>query len=191
MRLSILIPTLEERILSLQTLTDQLGVQIHAANKDNEVEILINSDNRHKSIGQKRNELLNLAKGDYIVFIDDDDRVPTYYISEIFTAIKNNPDCVGINGVLIYDNNPSKVESFEHVLGNPYTTISRGGHKVHLRYPNHLNPIKKSKIEGIYFEEINFGEDAKWATEIRDRKCLSSTYNITKDMYYYLYNSKK
>lgn len=191
MRLSILIPTLEERLISLQQLTDQLGVQIHAAKKDKEVEILINSDNRVKKIGTKRNELLNQATGDYIVFIDDDDRVPTYYIEEIFKAIKENPDCVGIKGVLIYDNNPSKMESFEHHLGNPYTTITRGGHKVHLRYPNHLNPIKKEKIEGIYFQEINFGEDAKWATEIRDQGRLSSTYNIDKDMYYYLYNSQK
>ncbi len=188
MRLSILIPTLEERIISLKELTDQLYKQI---GESKEVEILINSDNRQKSIGQKRNELLKQAKGDYIVFIDDDDRVPSYYIEEIFTAIKDDPDCVGINGVLIVDNNPDRTETFEHKLDNPYTTITQGGHKVHLRYPNHLNPIKRENIEGIYFQEINFGEDAKWATEIRDKKCLTSTYNIGKDMYYYLYNSKK
>jgi len=129
MKLSILIPTLIERVESLKALYDSLTDQI--GNKD--VEIILNSDDRQKTIGQKRNELISKAKGDYIVFVDDDDRVPDYYVEKILKAIETNPDCVGIEGVLIWDNNLESAEVFKHKLGLPYTTTREHGNSFIIR----------------------------------------------------------
>lgn len=41
------------------------------------VEILTLTDNKQRSIGAKRQALLNLAQGKYIAFLDDDD-VPSH-----------------------------------------------------------------------------------------------------------------
>lgn len=191
MKLSILIPTLEERIESFQAIHNELATQA-GKRLGKEVEILYNIDNREKTIGQKRNELIADAKGDYIVFVDDDDRVPEYYIDEILKAVKSNPDCVGIKGLIIWDFKPESAEVFEHRLGSQYMSLSNGnGRNVYYRYPNHLNPMKRELVKDIKFKEMNFQEDYEWATEIKDGKILKTTVNINKDMYYYLYDSKK
>jgi glycosyltransferase involved in cell wall biosynthesis len=62
--------------------------------------VLVSIDNRQKKISDKRNELLDRAKGDYVVFIDDDDLVPSYYIYELLKAIEAKPDCVGFDGYM-------------------------------------------------------------------------------------------
>jgi len=191
MKLSILIPTIEERLDKLMVLHDSLVKQA-GKRLGKDVEIIVNSDNRQKKIGEKRNELIAEAKGDYIVFIDDDDRVPDYYIDEILTAIKTNPDCIGIKGVLVWTAKNNKAEIFEHRLGNPYTSIAQPGNiQCYYRYPNHLNPIKRELVKDIKFKEINFQEDYQWATEIKEMDILKTTVNIEKEMYYYLYNSNK
>ena len=47
-------------------------------------------DNKKRSVGEKRQDLLNLAKGQYLVFIDDDDRISDDYISSIIQAMNEN-----------------------------------------------------------------------------------------------------
>jgi glycosyltransferase involved in cell wall biosynthesis len=58
-----------------------------------------------KSIGDKRNDLLELSEGKFIVFIDDDDEVDTEYISLIINTIKSNEDidCIGMKGIITFD----------------------------------------------------------------------------------------
>ena len=45
--------------------------------RTSDVEILLLFDNRHLTLGAKRNFILDRAKGDYISFIDDDDDIST------------------------------------------------------------------------------------------------------------------
>ncbi len=49
---------------------------------ETELEIYSN-DNVNISIGEKRNLLLDVAKGKYIAFIDDDDSITEHYFKEI------------------------------------------------------------------------------------------------------------
>lgn len=90
-KLSILICSLDERKDKLKKLTDILNKQTN----DN-VEILANVDNRTKSVGMKRNELVKEAQGQYVCFIDDDDEIAPNYIPKIMDAIETSPDVVGI-----------------------------------------------------------------------------------------------
>jgi glycosyltransferase involved in cell wall biosynthesis len=96
MKLSILIPTLYERIDKLCELKASLFGQIMSNKVSDIVEVLELADNRQKTTGAKRNILLNMAKGDYIAFIDDDDAISNDYIKLVLKAIETNPDVIGM-----------------------------------------------------------------------------------------------
>ena len=58
------------------------------------VEIRILRDNKEMSVGEKRNKLIHMAKGEYFSFIDDDDLVSEEYVDQVLRKIFKNPDIV-------------------------------------------------------------------------------------------------
>ena len=64
------------------------------------VEIRILSDNKEMSVGEKRNKLINMAKGEYFSFIDDDDLVSEEYVDQVLRKLRKNPDVVTFWGLL-------------------------------------------------------------------------------------------
>ena len=78
-------------------------------------------DNGKRSISSKRNNLLHLAKGEYLCFIDDDDSVSEDFVESVTTAIKINPnvDCITYDQSCIVDDRQFTV-SFG--LGHPITS---------------------------------------------------------------------
>jgi glycosyltransferase involved in cell wall biosynthesis len=145
-------------------------------------------DCKSMSIGEKRNRLIEMACGDYVVFVDDDDNVPDYYLIEILNAIKTGPDCVGIRGVIKYekpDDNHDTV--FIHSLRYPQdedVNIYAKG-----RPPNHLNPIKREIAATVKFPDKNWAEDKDWAESLYYK--LKTEKMIEKVMYvYFAFGSK-
>ena len=180
-RFSILICALDEREHLLKLLLKHLKSQT-----DKTVEILVKSDNRKMSIGKKRNYLLEKATGDYIAFIDDDDWVDAEYVPLILEAIKTNPDCVGMIGIM--STNGKNQRRFEHYIqyGNYFTL-----NQIYCRPPNHLNPIKREIAQQFKFQEINMGEDTDWAMRICKSGKLVTEVRIDKPIYHYRYQTKK
>ena len=80
-KLSILIPTVPRRKESLDRLLSVLYPQI----KD-EVELIVMLENKKRTLGYKRREMMTLAQGEYVVFIDDDDDITTDYVSTLLQA---------------------------------------------------------------------------------------------------------
>jgi hypothetical protein len=189
LKLSILIPTLESRAYELAYLLNTLNLQILEANAFDKVEIKMVADKGEVSIGAKRNELLRMANGEYVCFIDDDDKVENYYIKTILNALESKPDCLSLRGVITWDNtNP---EIFEHsVRYNEYKTNHTGEVKYE-RFPNHLNVIKKDIATQFKFPEINHGEDTDWATQINKSGLLKNEFYIDKTLYHYQYKPSK
>ena len=101
--LSICICTLTDRARQFAELMECIQPQA-----DGEpVEILVESDSGQATIGEKRNRLLQRAKGQYIAFVDDDDMVAAAYVPQVLSHIRryfneNNayPDCVGMCGMI-------------------------------------------------------------------------------------------
>lgn len=181
MKLSILIPTLPERYQILKRLTTILD-----RTKNDNVEIRFHDAGRSvMSTGEKRNKLLESAEGDYFCFIDDDDVVPEYYISEMLNAISQNPDVITFIGYMTTDR--QNRQDFTIKLGSEYVT--RNNH--HYRFPNHLCAFKRELVGHVKFPHINVGEDYQWAKRIHDLKILKSEVHINKVMYHYDFNSKK
>ncbi len=180
-KLSILICAIEERKHKLIQLLRHLEAQ-----STKEVEILVKSDDRQMSIGEKRNFLLQEAKGDYVCFIDDDDWVDGEYIPLILEALKSKPDVVGIVGIM--STNGKSQRRFEH-------TILYGGYfelnTIYCRPPNHLNPMKRSIAIQFEYKEINMGEDTDWALRVMESHLNQVEVMIDKPIYHYLYQTKK
>jgi len=185
-KLSILIPTIEGREECLKNIFQKLSMQISKCNLAEKVEILIEKDNRERTIGAKRNILMARAKGDYICFVDDDDDVSDDYISLILNAIKGGSDCVGIVGIITFDGKGSK--KFIHSLVYSKYDLKEN---IYQRPPNHLNPIKKSIASKFQFPEKSFGEDTDWAMEICKSGILKTEQFIQKPIYFYKYVTTK
>jgi len=71
MLLSLLICSLKDRQGYLERLMQILDPQLSGI--EDKVEVIVELDNGERSIGAKRNALLDKAKGEYLAFIDDDD----------------------------------------------------------------------------------------------------------------------
>jgi len=172
-RLSLLIPTLSKRSKLCQELTDELTRQLTT-----EVEFMLLPDSGQRTIGEKRNALLEAAVGDYIAFIDDDDMISPDYIEKVMTALEADPDCASLTG-LIYDGSPSP-RTFIHSIEYE-GWYSRDG--VDYRYPNHLNAVRRKYAEKVGFPEISHGEDRAYSDRIQ--KYLKKESKIDGVIYHY------
>jgi glycosyltransferase involved in cell wall biosynthesis len=180
--LSVLVPSLTQRLSIFLELLKVLQPQI-----TDEVELLINADNGKKSIGQKRNELLESAKGKYVAFVDDDDLVSENYVSLILDAVKNDCDVVGMHLLMTRRGNPDTEERTYHSL--KYRTWydepdpDRKGKKRYFRNPNHLNPVKREFAIQIKYPTINHGEDLSYSKRLLP--LLNTESYIEQPIYYY------
>lgn len=176
--LSILIPSLIERNeLFLQKLLGNLNTQI----KNKPVELIVFSDNANRPIGTKRNDLLKLAKGKYISFIDDDDRVSEDYVELILNEINSwSPDVVVFDAIISFDGTNEKLVKY----GREFDYCEKP--EAYYRHPNHLMVHKRENITE-YFKDIKTGEDDEWAQRMLPRIVTQS--RINKVLYYYDHNT--
>lgn len=201
MKLSILIPTIPNRQPLLEKLKFQFDDQLGAVSYSyfnglsrtlysKDVEVVSWEDNMENAIGKKRKRLLFHAQGDYVAFIDDDDRISDNYFNLLFEGIEKGVDCCSLKGVITEDGkNPL---TFEHSIKyNEYKTNPEGMPVRYERYPNHLNCIKSSIAKQFRFPGINHGEDTDFATQIFKSGLLKTEHYIPEILYYYDYVSKK
>lgn len=159
-KLSILIPSLDERRKSLDALKAELTNQIGKKN----VEVLSLSDSRQMTIGQKRNMLLMQSTGEYVTFIDDDDWVSADYIEKVVNAVSKNPDCSSLTGEIRFSDGYSR--PFIHSLRYD-KWIDDHQAKVYYRPPNHLNAVRREIAVQVGFPSWNNGEDRAFSMGIK------------------------
>jgi glycosyltransferase involved in cell wall biosynthesis len=178
MILSILIPSLSRRHAFLTRLLEVLYPQVIRG-----IEILINVDSGHKSIGQKRNDLLAAATGDYVVFVDDDDMVSFDYVLELQRGILKRVDAVSVRGQHL--RNGEYWRQFIDKPGQPFACVEQDGVTTVTYGIQHLDCIKRSIAQQFKFEDIRFGEDRRWALAVEQSGLVKTSYQVPKDVYYY------
>lgn len=172
-KLSILICSIKGRERLLRELKEKLKRQIIT----NEVEILVEVDDKKITIGAKRNILLGRARGDYVAFVDDDDTVSVDYIPKILKAIETSPDCCGIEGEIEHTKIVFVDRGRRHKQRRRYRCTQKFIHsiqytrwyeqdKIYYRCPNHLNPIRREHAIQIMYPEMNKGEDRNFSLRI-------------------------
>jgi glycosyltransferase involved in cell wall biosynthesis len=179
MKLSILILTLPHRKRKFDSL--YLGLKIQAAYHPEQVEI-ITDNSEVDTIGEKRNRLLQMAKGKYVCFIDDDDTVSYQYIDLLMEGIFIDADCCSLRGHYSVDGVEDGL--FEHSLRYSEWKTTDNFIKYE-RYPNHLNCIKSSIAKQFKFPEKNFGEDHDWSKQIHESGLIKTEHYIPEVIYFY------
>jgi glycosyltransferase involved in cell wall biosynthesis len=184
--LSILICSVEteERQSKLKKLIAELHRQISKNYAEEMVEIIVDTDNMIKSVGQKRNDLIQKAQGEFICFIDDDDFITENYLSTILYHLNSGIDILLIaiehieNGV----NKPKIIPSLFIDNLNTGEAVLKTNHF-------HLCPHKKSIARNVLFEGVNFAEDMLYSHKMV--KHINSSYLINEPLYIYFDNLEK
>ena len=188
MILSILIPSITERIEShLIPLVMKLEGQIKEGSHIGSVEILSFTDNCQRSIGAKRQALLNLAQGVFIAFIDDDDDISDNYIENFFRAYSfatQWTDVITFNQH-VYIDGTYYANRFEFGKEGNDPIDQEGGC---IRPPWHVCFWRRDIVKHCTFPDSNYGEDWAWAEQAN--KKAKSSYHIDAFMHTYHYNSE-
>jgi hypothetical protein len=190
--LSILICTLPQRRLMMERLLRDLrtqierdlGLDVHARSRRS-VEILVD-DREGISVGQKRQDLLESARGHYVAFVDDDDGVARDYVIRLVSALEDSQlsaDCASLVGVIT--ENGGKPATFKHSIKYDGWYTKDG---FHYRTPNHLNAVRRDLALQIGFVSKNVGEDHDFSQRLRPL-LQREVSTGDKPLYMYWYNA--
>jgi len=159
-KLSILTSTIPGREAQLAELIEKLGKQIG----DLPVEHLVFRDNRRRLNGAKRQALVDIARGDYWAFVDDDDDVSDDYVARLLKATESNADVLTFRQRAVYNG----VESEVHFgINNQDAPFNPNG--ITLRAPWHVCAWKRERVRDCVFGEMAYNEDTVWCHQARKR----------------------
>jgi glycosyltransferase involved in cell wall biosynthesis len=182
MKLNILICTIPNRVNEFNLLKHHLQTQINELGMQREVKILSKLDNKEISVGAKRQLLLEEATADYVVYIDDDDMTPYYYVANILSAIESNPDCIGF---LIECKGTKGKTASASSEWNDWADNTGGFDYVRTIY--HKNPVKRSIALQIGYKDMRFAEDYDYSKRLKESGLLQEEVFINEVMYEYRY----
>ena len=163
--LSILTPSIPSRIsASLTKLIDKIAKQISDNGLEKKVEHLILIDNKIRTVGRKRDNLVQSAVGQFVAFVDDDDDISDNYVLELTNAIKEHPDVdvITFKQNCFIENYPKSVVIFG--LANPHESYSPG--ITFKRPPYHVCAWNRRLAQKYRVPSNNICEDAGWASQM-------------------------
>lgn len=180
--LTILIPTVPSRIdYFYPRIMKQL---IDQTKNYNNIELISFFDNKKRTIGQKRCEMLNLVQGKYVTFIDDDDRISDDYINEIMKVINTNSDI----DCIVY-NTETKIESTQKIVLCKYGIEFDNAGYINSEQtqwrgkPSHTMVWKSKIAKSHRFPNKQNGEDMVWVNNAY--LDIKTQHRIDKILYYY------
>ena len=198
---SILIAMIPERYHLMQPLLYSL-LETQSVARMPDVELLALMDNRRRPVGAKRNALLEMARGEYVSFIDDDDTVAGDYVARIYRTLvagrKATPpidvvtfrqratlqpagvvhDCT--YSLSHWKDRPAEQRRQLAYTDNPNVLAWSGP-------PAHTMVWRRETIAGLRFPETNFGEDVSWV----DAACAKASTELVlngEPLYHYAFN---
>jgi len=128
-----------------------------------DVEVLFLFDNQRRSTGAKRQALLEIARGAYVSFVDDDDSVAGHYVQRLRQEIEGyGPDVVGFNMVSYQLHEPGGPELYPGLARYVLDTKQGSG-------PIHTAVWRRSLALEVPYPYKNYGEDYEWAQQLWPR----------------------
>jgi glycosyltransferase involved in cell wall biosynthesis len=156
-KLSILIPSIPSRWRKLTASFDSLLEKIG----DKDIEILAFSDNKKRTIGEKRDALVKMAKGKYIMFVDDDDELIS--VDEIYEAAKHDVDVITFKQECRNSDGSKYIVDFG--LGNEMEHNSFEGNYLDMKRPPFHVCAWNIKYAAYDFPAVNYAEDWGWVKQ--------------------------
>lgn len=186
MMLSILIPAIPDRLEKLKDLINLYEFFIKLYKLEGDVEIVSIVDNRKRSIGRKRNDLIEIAQGHYFVISDDDDRLTQLYFELIKKACETGVDVITYLQEARINDDRTLVRFGLKNENQEFKTNS-----ITLRPAWHCCTWKRDFIlaHDIQFPEINYGEDEPFARLANER--AQTSHHIDAVCHVYVHDSTK
>lgn len=184
-KLSILIPSIPSRFEKMQNLYNRLLIEC----ENLPIEVLCLVDNKNRSIGDKRDALVQLAKGEYLTILDDDDDFFEGYAKQILYAMFWQPDVITFNQKCTLDGKSFYVDfSLYHKENEPANKNKKGDYIDIKRLPFHCCVWKTKLAQSQRFASVGYGEDWDWCKRLIS--ISTSQHKIKKVLHHYIYNSK-
>ena len=161
---SVLILTIPSRVEKYWTpLYQHLEKQI--ADSRAKVEILTLADNKAMTIGEKRQALLDISRGKWIGFLDDDDWVSDDYVASLSQAMNDKPaDVITFEQDCTVNSDKFKVD---FRVGNPVEPYVPNSGKTLIRRPPYHICFWRSRIaKNVRFRSLSYGEDLDWISRM-------------------------
>lgn len=160
-QLSILIPCIPSRFDKAKNLISKLQENI----ADKKIEILCLIDNKVKSIGEKRDDLVQVSNGKYFMFLDDDDDIEN--LDEVYEKTFLDVDVITFKSECRNSNGSKFIVT--HHLGNEieHKNDGNGNYIDCNRPPFHINAWNK-KYKEYRFPFVSYGEDWGWLKQFVD-----------------------
>lgn len=153
------------------------------------VEVLTLVDNKSMSIGEKRQSLVQSARGKWIAFLDDDDAVSEDYIQTCLNTIRTKPaDVITFEQHCTVNGKEFKVD---FRMGNPHEGLKHNpdGTLGDIKRPPYHMCLWAAKIaKNIPFKPVSYGEDIEWCS--RMYPFVSSETHLDKVLHYYRYDDR-
>lgn len=184
--LSILVCSVHTRYKTfLPKIQEQLYDQLAALSDDDQarVEIIVLTDNKAMMLGHKRNVMIDIAQGKYVVFVDDDDRIADDYIATLLKATDTDADSIVFTAMVSLNGEPAKPCYYSKQHKRDYNKSN-----AYYRIPNHICCVKKEVSVKSSFPNILYGEDAGYGKVLLPH--LKTEHVIDKVLYYYDYNAE-
>lgn len=183
--LSVLVASVHTRYATFGLkIQHQLWKQLAALSEADQarVEIIMLTDNKQMMLGQKRNVMVDMAQGRYVVFVDDDDRLEPYYLEALLDATEENSDVITFMASVSLNGEEPKLCTYSIRYMNDHNTEL--GYE---RLPNHICAVKRDIARQVSFPNIVYGEDSSYSKLLKPL-LLTETF-IEDVLYHYDYNS--
>ncbi len=199
--LSILIPSTHDRDADAFELMAEVARQLdenysefeHSADGVNyrlvqfeSVEVLIVTDDKTMTIGQKRELMYSMATGLFAWQIDSDDWIADNGICLILEAIKSNPEvsCITFRERCMMN---GEYKTCNHSIQYSQWMDNSDGYD-YIRSPFYKDVIRTDIAKSVPFEHIRYNEDERFSYALYPH--LKDEIHIDQELYYYNYEPK-
>lgn len=142
-----------------------------------------------KGAAYSRNEGINAARGQYLFFMDSDDRIEERMFEHALSAVEDKPDLVLFDYVQLMGgqvlevkkpvgDSPEGLLQIEELLDNPYWNMQ-------LPAPAWRYMLRRGLCQDcrLQFPQLEYGEDSLFTMDVL--ACAQTVYYLKKDIYGY------
>lgn len=187
--LTICIPTVEGREDKFYRLSADLHKQRDRLPRRSAVEIIYDRDNKEKSIGQKRDDLLRRAKGLFVQMTDDDDMLAP---NALYTWVYLIETMRGLTNIGFIER--CELDDGKGCQADRSARYTDWADNVNgfgfVRTPDNKNPIRTSLcIAAGGYADMRYGEDHEFSKRVLPY--LTNEAYVKQELYYYQYQKEE
>ena len=147
------------------------------------IEILMLTDNKRMMLGRKRNLMVDIAQGRYVLFLDDDDRIEPDMFRTVLDSTDSDADVITFLVSVSLNGEPPMICRYSKDF--PCDRNTDDGYE---RLPNHICCVKRDLAAQVDFPSIAYGEDSGYSKLLQP--LLRTEHAIDRVLYHYDYSTQ-